>query len=96
LQTIQSCLDNVKNNKTLSVESTGQIDYEKIVKNHENFERFINEISFEEYKDKYTSMIEVKMEQGNDQDEKFNLLLKISKAISNPLVINTINSSLLE
>ncbi len=96
MQTIQSCLDNVKNNKTLSVESTGQIDYEKIVKNHENFERFINEISFEEYKDKYTSMIEVKMEQGNDQDEKFNLLLKISKAISNPLVINTINSSLLE
>jgi hypothetical protein len=96
LQTIQSCLDNVKNNKTLSVESTGQIDYEKIVKNHENFERFINEISFEEYKDKYTSMIEVKMEQGNDQDEKFNLLLKISKAISNPLVINTINSLLLE
>jgi hypothetical protein len=80
----------------LSVESTGQIDYEKIVKNHENFERFINEISFEEYKDNYTSMIEVKMEQVNDQDEKFNLLLKISKAISNPLVINTINSLLLE
>ena len=96
MQTIQSCLDNVKNNKTLSVESTGQIDYEKIVKNHENFERFINEISFEEYKDNYTSMIEVKMEQVNDQDEKLNLLLKISKAISNPLVINTINSSLLE
>ncbi len=80
----------------MSVESTGQIDYEKIVKNHENFERFINEISFEEYKDNYTSMIEVKMEQVNDQDEKFNLLLKISKAISNPLVINTINSLLLE
>ncbi len=28
---------------------------------------------------KYTSMIEVKMEQGNDQDEKFNLYLKYQK-----------------
>ncbi len=69
-----------------------------IVKNQKIFSKFIEEITFENYIINYTKInnnFDIKMDLAADNNEENVLLIKLCKAISNPRVIQLINSLLI-
>jgi hypothetical protein len=70
----------------------------EFVTNHKNFSKFIEEITFENYIKNYTNNnnnFDTKMDFAADNNEENALLIKLCKAISNPRVIQLINSLLI-
>ena len=66
------------------------------MKNHKNFSKYIDEISFDNYVRDYTNKDScTQMDVLEDDVEENALLIKLSKAISDPRVIQLINSLLI-
>ena len=88
-----------KKKKSLDIDKSFSEYLEKCVQKHEKFYQFINAISFENYIKNYANPIE-DADRGEavpeDPVEENALLFKIAKAISNPKVIQLINSLLSE
>ena len=66
------------------------------MKNHKNFSKYIDGISFDNYVRDYTNKDScTQMDVLEDDVEENALLIKLSKAISDPRVIQLINSLLI-
>ncbi len=96
--TIQNCINQINENRDKLKEQENTNYLNDIVKNQKSFSKFIEEITFENYIKNYTKInnnFDIKTDLASDNNEENVLLIKLYKAISNPRVIQLINSLLI-
>jgi len=96
--TIQNCINEINENRDKLKEQENTNYLNDIVKNQKSFSKFIEEITFENYIKNYTKInnnFDIKMDLAAGNNEENVLLIKLCKAISNPRVIQLINSLLI-
>ncbi len=97
LDAIRNCLNRIESSKNVSI--TNDFEFEKILTSYKEFHRFIDNCSFDHYLSKFTichpntSPILPQDSNGND-DKNLKLLLKLSRALTNPRTIQLISSFL--
>lgn len=96
--TIQNCINEINENRDKLKEQENTNYLNDIVTNQKIFSKFIEEITFENYIKNYTKInnnFDIKTDLASDNNEENVLLIKLCKAISNPRVIQLINSLLI-
>lgn len=100
---IKQCLNAIRDSKInidkLLIEENDQndVDYAKMVNEHENFSKFIEPISFDDYLKKFATISSTgkeNIEQITRQEK--DIILELSNAAMQPDVINLIAKNLLQ